>query len=227
MSNVIVTGPGKCGASLLMRIFTELGMDTGGEKGREFEHNNCTGNYEWPLRGKKLKRPIPYIIKEPQMCCDIDLRIEVLKLDVDYVYVMLRRPGPEAAALEFMRHNSTRLDASDFERSINGTILERVTESMKLRELQVIHHLAELDIPHTLVSYPRYAADFEFAYSKFGFLMKKYSVSLEKFVEVCERVVDPKQVQAAYDSQPEWNRAKMREVWNFRDLLWQTRNESK
>ena len=34
-SHVLICGPGKCGGSLLMRIFTELGMDTGFVKGPE------------------------------------------------------------------------------------------------------------------------------------------------------------------------------------------------
>jgi hypothetical protein len=225
MSNVIVTGPGKCGGSLLMKILTELDIDTGFPKGRKFEKTNgdCGGHYEKKVRGSGVKRPLPYVIKEPQMCADIDLRIEALKLDVDMVYILLRRPGPQAAALEFMKSRTRggSLSRHDpykkwFERSLNGRDLEKMTEAIATRELQIVNLVAELDVPHTLVSYPRFASDLDYAYSKFGFILKKHGISKDKFKEVCDECINSDIVDAAYNDMPEWYRAAMREAWNFR-----------
>jgi hypothetical protein len=191
-----------------MQIFTELGWDTGFPNGLSFKNNDAGGNYEWSTRGSRAKKPFPYIIKEPQMCADIDLRIERLGLEVDHIYILLRRPGPEAVALEFMRRGSA--DPDKFERGLNGDDLERVSKAVALREIQVMNLVAEMDIPHTLVSYPRFASDLKYAYDKFSFLMNLHSTPYDRFVKVCDSIIDPEQVQAAYGGQPEWNRAKQR-----------------
>lgn len=202
----------------MMQLFTELGIDTGFKKGLTFKDKDAGGNYEKRLRGGGVKHPLPYVIKEPQMCADIDLRIEKLNLNVDMVYVLLRRPGPESAALEFMRRNAG-TKGDKFERGLNGDTLERVTAQIAKRELQVVHLLAELDVPHTLVSYPRFGHDYAYSFSKFSFMWEKHGISKKAMKEVWKRVVDDDQIKHAYDVQPEWNRAKMREIWKFRALL--------
>lgn len=217
MANVIITGPGKCGGSLLMQILTELGIDTGFPKGLTFKNNDAGGNYEKKLRGSSVKLPLPYVIKEPQMCADIDLRIKKMKLDVDHIYVLLRRPGPEAVALEFMRRETKHKDT--FEEGLDPRDLEKVTRAIAQRELQVVNLVAEIQSPHTLVSYPRFASDLNYAFSKFWFLWDRFGITKARLKEVMDQAVDTKLVQQAYDAQPEWNRAKMREAWNFRRKL--------
>jgi hypothetical protein len=203
-----------------MYILTELGIDTGFPKGLDHSPygilgNDCGGRYEMNLRGSTIiKRPFPYVLKEPQMCSDIDLRIERLALDVDHIYIMLRRPGPIANALEFMRRGAR--EPKNFERSMSGADLDMLTEAFMTRISQLTHLVAEMDIPHTLVSYPKYASDHEYAYSKFSFLMGKYNISFNQYKEVAERCVDKKQIQHAYDVMPEWCRARMRETYAFK-----------
>lgn len=226
MSNVIVTGPGKCGGSLIMRIFTELGIDTGFDKGRTFDEaeGDCGGHYEWKCRGTRMEKPFPYVIKEPQMCSDIDLRIDALGLEVDHVYILLRRPGPKAAALEFMKSRTNRINIHDpdyymSQKSLNGRDLDKVTEAIATRELQLVNLVAELDVPHTLVSYPRFASDLEYSYSKFRFILEKYGISKESFKEACDECINTDIVEAAYNEMPEWYRATMREAWCFRPKI--------
>ena len=226
MSNVIVTGPGKCGGSLIMWIFTELGINTGFPKGKTFDETegDCGGHYEWRCRGNKMRKPFPYVIKEPQMCADIDLRIQTLGLDVDHVYIMLRRPGPQAVALEFMRSRTHRIDVNDpncylLDISLNPRDLEKVTNAIATRELQVVNLVAELDIPHTLVSYPRFGRDIDYSYSKFRFILEKHGISKNKFEEVCNRCINSDIIDAAYNDMPEWYRASMREAWAFRPRI--------
>ncbi len=214
MGTVIVTGPGKSGGSLLMQISTELGIDTGFSKGLAFKGNDAGGSYEKSLRGSSIVKPIPYLIKEPQMCADIDLRIKRLNLDVEHIYILLRRPGPEACALEFMRRGTGHPES--FEETLRGTDLKRVEKGMALRECQIVNLVAEMDHPHTLVSYPRFADDLDYAFLKFKFMWDKHGITKDKLKAVMDTVVDKKLVKRAYDSHPEWNRAKMREVWNFR-----------
>jgi hypothetical protein len=200
-----------------MQMLTELGIDTGFPKGLTFKNNDAGGNYEKRLRGKGVSTPLPYVIKEPQMCADIDLRIKKLSLSVDHIYVLLRRPGPESVALEFMRREAR--DKENFEEGLDGRDLAAVTRAITQREIQIVNHVAELQIPHTLVSYPRFASDLNYTFMKFWFLWEKFGILKADIKEVMDKVVDDKQVQHAYNIQPEWNRAKMREAWNWRKNL--------
>lgn len=226
MGNVIVTGPGKCGGSLIMWIFTELGIDTGFPKGRTYNKTSgdCGGLYEKKFRGSGIKLPLPYIIKEPQMCADIDLRIEALELEIDHVYILFRRPGPQAVALEFMKSRTNRVDLHDpdwylLHKNLNPRDLEKVTDAIAIRELQIVNLVAELDVPHTLVSYPRFASDLDYSYSKFRFILEKHDISKTTFEEVCNRCIKSEFVEAAYREMPEWYRATMREAWTFRPKI--------
>ena len=214
MGNVIITGPGKSGGSLLMQLCTELGIDTGFSKGLKFKNNDAGGNYEKSLRGSSIVKPIPYLIKEPQMCADIDLRIKRLRLDVHHIYILLRRPGPEACALEFMRRGSG--NPHRFEETLRSEDLKRVEKGMALRECQIVNLVAEMDYPHTLVSYPRFADDLDYTFLKVKFMWDKHGITKDQLEAVMDKVVDKKLVKRAYDSHPEWTRAKMREVWNFK-----------
>jgi hypothetical protein len=200
-----------------MQLLTELDIDTGFPKGLTFKDNDAGGNYEKKLRGKSMQFPLPYVIKEPQMCADIDLRIKKLALDVDHIYILLRRPGPESVALEFMRREAE--DKETFEESMSGRDLERVTRAIARRETQIVNLVAELQIPHTLVSYPRFASDLNYAFMKFWFLWDRFGITKDRLKEVMDQVVDTKLVQQAYASHPEWNRATMREHWYWRKNL--------
>lgn len=226
-----------------MCILTELGLETGFPKGAR---GDVGGRYEWALRGQRMKKPIPEIIKEPQMCADIDLRIEKLKLKVDHVFIMLRRPGPLANALEFTRPRGTvsqeeedfrdelicqskgiHLDTleaiekfkSQKDRGITADDLEKIEGCLTRRVIQVVHLVAEMDIPHTLVSYPRYAAEPEYAYKKFEPLLKKHDIDYDTFLDVHKRCVDKAQVDYAYNNMPEWCRAMMREAYAWRKRI--------
>jgi hypothetical protein len=158
------------------------------------------------------------------MCADIDLRIDALDLEVDHVYMLLRRPGPQAAALEFMKSRTHRVSLHDpdqylIHKRLNPRDLEKVTEAIATRELQLVNIVAELDVPHTLVSYPRFARDLDYSYSKFRFILEKHNISKDTFREVCHRCINSDLVDAAYNEMPEWYRASMREAWNFRPKI--------
>jgi len=215
---VLIAGPGKCGASLLMQIFTELGMETG--YGRDHVKKvkklskDVGGNYEWRCRGKQMKFPLPYIIKEPQMCTDIDLRIEKLKLKVDHIYILTRRPGPVANALEFLRRESS-VDVKRFDRRLSTDSLDSLERGISLRIQTLIHLVAELEIPHTLVSFPKWGHDYRYGHRKFRFLLNKYGITRTQWKKAVRDNVDDDLIAKAYADFPDWNRSYMREKYGF------------
>ena len=195
---------------------TELGINTGFPK-REGLKGDVGGKYEWPARGSKIKQPFPEVVKEPQICADLDLRIEKLGLKIDHVYILLRRPGPIAPALEFIRRGSKNKEKVD--RGLTADSLDKVERGLTRRIIQIVHLVAEMDIPHTLVSYPRFAADHSYAYGKFQYLLYKHGISGGEYARVAERCVDKDLVAKAYADMPEWCRAMMREAYHYRKRL--------
>jgi hypothetical protein len=214
-SHVLIAGPGKSGGSLLMQMFTEMGMDTGYSKDYKQVKTNVGGHYEWKIRGKDMKRPFPYLLKEPQMCTDIDIRIDRLKLRVDHVYVLLRRPGPVANALEFLRRGVPDAKKEQFETHVRTEAVDKIERGMNLRIQNLVHLLAEMDLPVTLVSYPKWAHDGAYGYKKFDFLVKKYDISQKTWNRTIAKCVDPKLVEKAYADFPDWQRSYMREKYGF------------
>jgi hypothetical protein len=208
---VIVASHGCAGATLLMELFTSLGMYTGFKPG-----DGPSTRMEWPIRGVKLRHPIPHIIKEGKICRDLPDRIEALKLDVEHIYVTIRSPQPDYTCLPYLYaaearsynfNKKWRTEASKKSREERRAMkdsLDRYERRLSRKINRLFHHLGRMNIPHTIISYPDYADDPELAYTKLDFLMKKHDVSYEKFEKVFREVVDPKQVEMAKKHQP-WN----------------------
>lgn len=207
MSNhVLLVGPGRVGGTLLMQIFTELGLPTGFDKGIKIDFHKGE-RYEWPCRGTRERTPFPYIIKEPKMCTDIDLRVDKKKWDVDHVYILLRQPGPIACALDFMARDKPK----GWEHRLEVRDLDRAERGFMRRIMQVTHLVAHMDVPHTLVSYPRWAEDPIYFSSKFKFLLDKFSVSRKQVEQQLKVCVDQKEIERVKSDMPPWLRKYMRE----------------
>jgi hypothetical protein len=189
-----------------MKVFTELGMDTGFKKGQPLHHTEGQ-RYEWPVRGTRTQHPIPYIIKEPKMCTDLDLRIKANGWQIDHIYILTRSPGPAAPAKAFIEKGHPRGSAPIDERK-----MLKVTRWFTRRYIQLIHAAAELSCPVTLVSYPKFAEDPDYAYDKFKYLIKTHAGAYRgEFIEKLREFADPEEIVYARESAPERDMTYMRE----------------
>lgn len=204
-----------------MQLFTELGMPTGFDKGGYIKGVDVGGNYEWPVRGARMNKPkyqpTPYIFKEPKMCTDIDIRAKKMGWTYDHVYILLRRPGPVANALEFMRRGTT-VSKEEFDYRVRTYSIDRIERGFTNRIQNLIHILAELEVPVTMVSYPKWAAEWKHGYRKFRWLLDKCGISKEAWRQVCSDTINKNLIDQAYADFPEWHRSYMREKYGFGNL---------
>ncbi len=207
MSIVFIATTGCAGSSLLMSILTELGMDTGyklgeGPDSKLDEDPIYGGQYEMRLYGRRAeaihKTGFPYIMKSGKICDTLEKRIERFDLQVDYVYGLSRGPSCEASIKDrILRHQPK----EHWEKVLNNPVAidkaKKEVQKIEKAFTALCISLGRLDIPHTMLTYPDYARNLPLTYKKLQFLMDKYSISYDRFKEVCDTRIDPKQLDKA------------------------------
>jgi hypothetical protein len=96
--------------------------------------------------------------------------------------------------------------------------LDKVENDLSHRVQNLIHLVAEMNISHTLVCYPKWAHAQKYGYQKFAFLVEKFGITQKQWNKAIAKCVDRDLVKRAYDDFPEWNRSYMREKYGFGSL---------
>ena len=181
---VIITGTGRAGTTFLIRLLTELGLDTGytGRSWRKDYSEHCNAGLERDI----LSPDAPYIVKNPSFCETLPAILATGRFVIDHALIPIRQL--EAAALSRARIGGT------FS-SVPGGLLHTAAPADQkaiLAELfhQLVHTVAAHDIPHTFLIFPRLVEDPDYAYAKLRFLLE--GISREKFRAVFARIANPR-----------------------------------
>jgi hypothetical protein len=204
---VIITGTGRAGTTFLVRLLTEVGVDTGytpaearslvdshSHAGLEHELHqtpDSRGVRNWLRQPKHAIRSLlggsprtPYVIKNPALCDHLDEIIAGGRVVIDHVYIPLR--DLDEAALSRVRVGGADgsqpggLWKTDDPRQQRSVLAEMF--------FQLVHSLARHDIPHTFLLFPRLVADWAYTHHKLWFLVK--DVDAEEFRAAFLRVAD-------------------------------------
>ena len=211
-SHVFIATTGCAGSTLLMAIFTKLGMNTG----FEFQGPTCPiaghtafgGEYEIKMHGwvgsDNHDRGLPYIIKSGKICTSMLDRQKRFGYEIDHVYCLFRDPWMDAVKERITRYVPKGETHNDVWRRVGRKPNFKVAlkgSELKLQRTFVTLCLtvAQHDIPNTLLVYPHYMVDLPTTYKKLEFLMTKYSISYERFKEVCDELVDQEVLDIALD----------------------------
>ncbi len=180
---LIITGTGRAGTTLLVELLTELGLDTGysrGSRSRDyFEH--CSAGLELDV----LADGSPYIVKSPAFCQTLPEHLAAGRFIVDHVLVPIRE-------LEDAARSRIRVGGADG--AVPGGLLGTSDPAAQRGVLAERFHtlmrtLAAHDIPHTLLDFPRFAMDPDYAWAKLRFLSP--GVGRQAFGEAFQRVSRP------------------------------------
>jgi hypothetical protein len=180
---VIITGTGRAGTTFLVRLLTELGLDTGYTRrnwARDY-FTHCQAGLE-----HDLARPdAPYIVKNPALCETLGPILADGRIAIDHAFIPIR----ELEAVAFSR---IRIGGTDY--SVPGGLLKNAgTDRQKavLAEMfhQLVHTLVAHDVPHTFLLFPRLACDPEYTYDRLRPLVGQ--ISSQAFREVFLRVSNP------------------------------------
>jgi hypothetical protein len=180
---VIITGTGRAGTTFLVRLLTELGLDTGYTRrnwSRDY-FTHCDAGLEHDLAGLAA----PYIVKNPALCDTLDPILADGRIVIDHAFIPIR----ELDAVAF-----SRIRVGGANESVPGGLLKNADPDRQkavLAEMfhQLVHTLVAHDIPHTFLLFPRFACDPGYAYARLRLLLGH--VPYHTFREAFLRVSNP------------------------------------
>ena len=180
---VIITGTGRAGTTFLVRLLTELGLDTGYTR-RNWPRDyftHCDAGLEHDLAGPDA----PYIVKNPALCDTLESILAEGRIVIDHAFIPIR----ELDAVAF-----SRIRVGGAAESVPGGLLKNSSPGLQkavLAEMfhQLIHTLVGHDIPHTFLLFPRFACDANYAYARLRSILGH--IPIETFREVFVRVSNP------------------------------------
>lgn len=179
---IVITGTGRAGTTLLVRLLTELGLDTG------YTRENWRAEYfahcEAGLEKKILDPGAPYIVKDPNLCDQLGHLVDAGEVVVDHAIVPVRQL--EAAA-------QSRARVGGAWSNVPGGLVRTAAPEQQQFELavlfhQLLHTLVRCDIPFTLLEFPRFARDPHYAFQRLEPIFR--GTSWPDFEAAFARVVD-------------------------------------
>ncbi|MEE2975638.1 MAG: hypothetical protein VX343_04225 [Thermodesulfobacteriota bacterium] len=166
---VVITGTGRAGTTLLVSIFTKLGMETGFCK----EHVDSVLNTK--SKGGLEKRPedhTPHIIKSPFFYN----KTAMLK-NAEHVIIPIRdlKDSAKSRARIGQGNGGFWGKAKDVESQMkfNSEVI-----------YSLMYILSELDVPFTLIQFPRLAKDADYLWKKLNWLFEDYNITPDRFKKI-------------------------------------------
>ncbi|HEY4248935.1 MAG TPA: hypothetical protein VGM64_19075 [Lacunisphaera sp.] len=179
---IIITGTGRAGTTLLVRLLTELGLDTGYDRKnwrRDFDEH-CTAGLERNI----VDEDSPRIVKNPALCAALPLLLAQGTVSVEHAIIPIR-------ALDDATHSRIRIGGDG---SVPGGLMGTTQASGQKAVLAenfhgLMHALTLYEIPHTLLDFPRFALDVHYAWEKLHPVFD--TIGFIDFATAFARVSDP------------------------------------
>jgi hypothetical protein len=188
--HTIISGTGRAGTTFLVKLFTNLGLDTGFSDTEIPTWSNCHAGLEWDLRDENA----PYLVKSPWICDYIDEIVSDPGIVIDYAIIPMRSL---AAAAESRRHVQAATSRNEYPEAtpIPGGLWP-TTEPIDQESVlaQKVHRLttwlAKTEARLILVHYPRLTHDPFYLFNKLRPVTGD-AITSEEFSRVHLETVDP------------------------------------
>jgi hypothetical protein len=163
---VIITGTGRAGTTFVVRLLTELGLETGitPKNWRKKFYPNCNAGLEHNLMDPET----PYIVKNPALCETLPQALATGRFVIDHVYVPIRELDTAVAS---------RVRNGGSYGSVPGG-LWGTSDPARQRALlaeyfhKLVHVLVVHEIPHTFILFPRLVTDPAYAFERLSFVLR-------------------------------------------------------
>ncbi|GAI04463.1 unnamed protein product [marine sediment metagenome] len=177
-NKILITGTGRNGTSILMQLFTHLGMDTGftpEEADRRLQNRANAG-----LEITDLTQDIR-IHKAPHFALTIEE--DITNHIVDHVIIPIRK-------LEHSAKSRARRG-----RKLGGMIGgSRTYEQQEIFNAKILYNLIEIleknGIHYTIIHFPTFIYDIELLYEKLRWLFEEYDITKSTYIEKMNNIVD-------------------------------------
>jgi hypothetical protein len=200
---LVITGTGRAGTTFLVQLLTELGLDTwyvqGGRSDDYFDH--CSAGLENEMRAEAS----PYVVKNPAFCQTLPALLSSGFFVIDHVLVPIRELDDAA---------QSRIRVGGADGVVPGGLLGTSDPSAQKGVLaerfhRLMHTLAANEVPHTLLHFPRFALDADYAWRKLAFLAP--AAGRQAFDETFHRVAHPELIHQFDDAPPDHSGAAARQ----------------
>ena len=187
--HVIISGTGRAGTTFLVQLLTELGLDTGFTDSSSGVFQNCNAGMECDIRDANS----PYIVKDPRLCYDLDALLRDRRVSVDHAIVPVRDIYSAAESRRAVTERAggvLRTEEGEVPGGLWLTDRPAEQEAILARNLyQLIHTVAEYDIPLTILHFPRLATEPDYLLGK---LRSPFpGLDPKRFSEAFHRVARP------------------------------------
>jgi hypothetical protein len=157
--HLLITGPGRSGTTLLVQLFEELGFDT------NLDHSNydeiANAGLEWSFTDPNP----PYVVKNPKASRRLRGWIEAGVIEpaqLDFVVVAVRDLTQAAQSRATVSTKRNRIGAVG---GLDNVRWARRQDSELARQLaELMLTIADYEIPHLVIAYPRLARDSEYCF---------------------------------------------------------------
>lgn len=191
--HTIISGTGRAGTTFLVKLLTNLGLDTGFRPDLMPTYANCNAGLEADL----FAPGAPYIVKNPYLCEQIDEVLTRPEIVIDHAIIPMRSLEAAAESRRFVNRTSDRSlypEDVDVPGGLWGTADPARQEEILARRLHnLMVGLARSGARVILVHYPRLTRDPAYLFGKLGPILGP-SIDLDRFTEVFHRTVEPELV---------------------------------
>ncbi|TNF15445.1 MAG: hypothetical protein EP320_04335 [Rhodobacteraceae bacterium] len=167
LNHIVITGTGRAGTTLMVRIFTELGLDTGFKKESFSEVESSIGRAGLErrlMRRGEINENLPMVVKSPWLVDELPDALENEKIRIDLAIIPVRELDQAA---------SSRIAVTEKHVSLGGDPhtapggLWKTNDPKQQKEVlayqfyRIVETLSRYEVPMIFPSFPRFATDFD------------------------------------------------------------------
>lgn len=184
--HIIITGIGRSGTTFLVKLFTEMGLDTGFTQGNYPIFDNCNAGLEISLK----KLGAPYIVKDPRLCDYLSEIIAKGKI-IEHAFIPVRKLEHAVESRISVEKRSQYI--LETRKSIPGGLwgtnsVDAQQDVLTEKFYRLVQGLTTYDIPCTFLDFPRMANDVNYLFTK---LKPVFDLNYHHFCEVFHHVAEP------------------------------------
>jgi len=195
--HVVISGTGRAGTSFLVQLLTKLGLETGFTEQTMTLNQNARAGLEWDVR----KENAPYIVKSPYFCDHAEEVVQRNDIVIEHVFIPVRDLQAAAESRRFVVDTAVsklplwqKLKGKIKPPKVPGGLFNTKRKGKQEDVLLLEFHklmlaLSSVQIPVTLLQYPKLVRDSAYLYKKLSPILG--AISYEQFLTAFKQTVRP------------------------------------